>query len=206
MLNTFLLSMRGTPYTYYGDELGMTNLDMPKIEEYVDVAAIGDYKTAQKQGKDMQEFMTQLNFYSRENGRTPMQWNDSAQGGFTQGTPWKKVNPNYTEINVAVQEKDSNSVLNHFRKMVQLRKENEGLIYGKYQLIQQEHPQVYAYTRTLGQEKWLVLLNFSSENTDFDSDLLTQVNEVKMNNYEQFNRTNNKVTLLPYQALVISLL
>lgn len=203
MLNTFILSMRGTPYTYYGDELGMTNIDMPAIEEYVDVAAIGDYKVAVAQGRDLDEFMTELNYYSRENARTPMQWNATENAGFTDGTPWKKVNDNYQEINVADQENDPNSVLNHFRKMTTVRKDNKVLVYGDYELLQREHPQVYAFTRTLGDEKRLVLLNFSKEKATIELPELGAMTETLIDNYPALQKAGNTAELMPYQAVVL---
>ncbi len=205
MLNTFILSMRGTPYTYYGDELGMTNIDMPTIEEYVDVAALGDYQTAVNQGKDLEEFMKHLNYYSRENARTPMQWDDSQNAGFTTGTPWKRVNENYTEINVAAQEKDPNSVLNHFRKMTRLRLDNPVLVYGQYEILQREHPQIYAYTRELDGEKWLVLLNFSKEKANIDLSEMETIEETMINNYDNLEVTGSAASLMPYQGVIMKL-
>ncbi|MDU8885056.1 alpha-glucosidase [Yeosuana sp. MJ-SS3] len=205
MLNTFLLSMRGTPYTYYGDELGMTNIDMPTIEEYVDIDAIGKYKTALAANEDVEEFMKVLNYSSRENSRTPMQWNDTDNAGFTSGMPWKKVNPNYKEINVAAQENNPNSVLNHFRKMVKLRKENEVLVYGDYQIIQQEHPEIYAYTRTLDNQKMLVLLNFTDQDSNISLPEVNSLNNTLINNYEALTINNNTITLKPYQAAIVSI-
>jgi oligo-1,6-glucosidase len=197
--------MRGTPYTYYGDELGMTNIDMPTIEEYVDVAAIGDYAMAKAQGRDMVEFMKQLNYYSRENGRTPMQWDDTANAGFTTGTPWKRVNENYKDINVAAQDKDPNSVLNHFRKMVKLRNDNKVLVYGDYQLIQAEHPDIYAYTRTLDDQKMLVLLNFSDHGSAIQLPEIKSIQKTRINNYKSLAIEDEKITLEPYQAVILSL-
>lgn len=205
MLNTFLLSMRGTPYTYYGDELGMTNIDMPTIEEYVDVAAIGDYKTAVAQGRDLDEFMKQLNYYSRENARTPMQWNDRKNAGFSEGTPWKRVNENYVEINVEAQEKDPNSVLNHFRKMAKLRNENPVLIYGQYDLLQKEHPQVYAYTRTWEGKKVLILLNFSGKEALIELPEIGAIQETWIDNYASCELIEQSAKLKPYQAVIFSL-
>ncbi|HMC00014.1 MAG TPA: alpha-glucosidase [Flavobacteriaceae bacterium] len=205
MLNTFLLSMRGTPYTYYGDELGMTNIDMPTIEEYVDIDAIGKYKSALAANADMEEFMEVLNYSSRENARTPMQWDDSENAGFTTGTPWKKVNENYKELNVALQNNNPNSVLNHFRKMVKLRKENEVLVYGDYAIIQQGHPDIYAYTRVLDDKKMLVLLNFTDHNSDRTLPEINKFNETLINNYNTFTVENDKITLEPYQAVIVSL-
>lgn len=205
LLNTFLLSMRGTPYTYYGDELGMTNIDMPNIEEYVDIDALGKYKAALKANEDMDVFMRTLNYNSRENGRTPMQWDTSLNAGFTTGTPWKPVNENYTEINVEAQNKNPNSVLNHFRKMVQLRKDNEVFVYGSYKLLDKDNPQVYAYTRILDNEKILVLLNFSEDDAEINVDDSKLIDKELINNYDIFINDNGKVVLKPYQAVICKL-
>lgn len=205
MLNTFLLSMRGTPYIYYGDEIGMTNLDMPTIEEYVDVDAIGKYKTAVAKGEDLEEFMKVLNYSSRENGRTPMQWDDTENAGFTSGTPWKRVNENHKEINVAKQNNDPNSILNHFRRMTKVRKDHPVLVYGKYEILQKEHPTIYAYTRTLGDEKMLVLLNFSDANAEITLPGFENFNTVVINNYDALTFENQTVDLKPYQAVILKI-
>jgi oligo-1,6-glucosidase len=197
--------MRGTPYTYFGDELGMTNIDMPSIEEYVDVSALGDYKRAVKEGKDLGEFMKNLNFYSRENSRTPMQWNDSKNAGFTTTTPWKKVNPDYKDINVAKQDKDPTSVLNHFRKMVKLRNANKVLVYGKYELLDKNNEDIYAYTRVLDGKKMLVLLNFTDQDSSITSPQIQQLAEIQINNYSSLAINNHTITLKPYQAVIVSL-
>lgn len=205
MLNTFMLSMRGTPYTYFGDELGMTNIDMPSIDEYVDVSALGDYKRAVKEGKDLGEFMKNLNFYSRENSRTPMQWNDSKNAGFTTTIPWKKVNPDYKDINVTKQDKDPTSVLNHFRKMVKLRNENKVLVYGKYELLDKNNEDIYAYTRVLEGENMLVLLNFTDHDSSITSPQIKQLVKIQINNYNSLAINNHTITLKPYQAVIVSL-
>jgi len=202
MLNTFLLSMRGTPYTYYGDELGMTNIDMPDIKDYVDVSAIGDYKRAKQEGQDMNVFMKKLNFISRENARTPMQWDKSENAGFTKGQPWKRVNENYEKINVAAQEKDPKSVLNHFRKMTKLRNQHEVLVYGDYQILQQEHPEIYAYTRTTENQQFLVLLNFKDHQAIIELSKDTTFLDVLIDNYDDFENVKSKITLKPYQAII----
>jgi oligo-1,6-glucosidase len=205
MLNTFLLSMRGTPYTYYGDELGMTNIDMPTIEEYVDIDAIGKYKSALAANSNMDEFMKYLNYSSRENGRTPMQWNDSLNAGFTTGKPWKRVNPNYNEINVALQDKDPNSVLNHFRKMVKLRNENKILVYGAYQLLDEANNEVYAFTRTQNGKRMLVLLNFTDHDSNVQLSEAKAIKEIQINNYKDLTINDDTVSLKPYQAVIVSL-
>lgn len=207
MLNTFILSMRGTPYVYYGDELGMTNLDMPRIEEYVDIDAKGKYRTAVANNENLDEFMKVLNYSSRENGRTPMQWDTTANAGFTNGSPWKKVNPNYKEINVARQEEEPNSVLSHFKRMTRLRKSNEVLIYGRYQLVDPGNERVYAYTRELDDTKVLVILNFTEEELVFESGELKNISksDVLINNYTTTEILDNSIRLKPYQAVLFKM-
>jgi len=202
MINTFLMSMRGTPYTYFGDELGMTNIDMPSIDQYVDIEALGKYKRALAAGEDMDAFMEVLNYNSRENSRTPMQWDDSPQAGFTTGTPWKQVNPNYTEINIAAQEKDPNSVLSHFKRMAAVRNNHNTLVYGAYDIIQREHPTIYGFTRTLDEEQILVLLNFSENDSSIAFPNTLADSQVLINNYDDVQMNSEGITLKPYQAIL----
>lgn len=205
LLNTFILSMRGTPYCYYGDELGMTNIDFDRIEQYRDIAAINGYKKALAEGADMDRFMKTLNFLSRDNGRTPMQWDDALNAGFTTGTPWLAVNENYIDINVSAQEGDPSSCLNYFRKMVQLRKDNPVLVYGDYELLLPDHEQVYAYTRSLGDTKMLVLLNFSAAQARINLPENLKTGEMLINNYETLQEADGAIILQPYQAMIFSL-
>ncbi|WP_442844704.1 glycoside hydrolase family 13 protein [Leeuwenhoekiella sp. H156] len=205
MLNTFILSMRGTPYCYFGDELGMTNNPkLQEIEDFNDIAAINGYKKAQKQGEDMDEYMRNLRFGSRDHGRTPMQWDDSQNAGFTTGTPWLPVNPNYTTVNVQAEEEDPQSVLNHFKKMTALRTNNEVLIYGEYELIQKEHKQVYAYTRSLDNQNMMVLLNFSDTEAAVGINDLHTYGDPLINNYDSFEKTGTSAVLKPFQAVILA--
>ena len=203
MLNTFILSMRGTPYTYYGDELGMTNIGFTKIEQYKDIAAINGYKKAATDGEDLDLHLKKLNLLSRDNGRTPMQWDDTNNAGFSSETPWLPVHENHTTVNVANQQNDHNSVLNHFRKMVALRKDNLLLVYGEYEIIQEEHPTIYAYSRTLDDEQMKILLNFSELTSKINLSNLVQIKEVLINNYNELLIDKNTITLQPYQAVVL---
>ena len=203
MLNTFILSMRGTPYTYYGDELGMTNIGFTKIEQYKDIAAINGYKKAATDGEDLDLHLKNLNLLSRDNGRTPMQWDDTNNAGFSSETPWLPVHENHTTVNVANQQNDHNSVLNHFRKMVALRKDNLLLVYGEYEIIQEEHPTIYAYSRTLDDEQMKILLNFSESTSKINLSNLVQIKEVLINNYNELLIDKNTITLQPYQAVVL---
>ena len=205
MLNTFILSMRGTPYFYYGDELGMTNIEFETIEEYKDISAINGYKKVVNQGGDVAKYMKDLKFASRDNGRTPMQWDDGVNASFTSGTPWLPVNENYKEINVASAEIDPASVLNHFRKMVQLRKDHEVLVYGKYTLLQPQHEDVYAYTRELGDARVLVLLNFTDHETEIELAEMASIKEVLINNFDGVEQDQTRVALKAYQTVIFSL-
>lgn len=203
MLNTFILSMRGTPYTYYGDELGMTNIGFTKIEQYKDIAAINGYKKAASDGEDLDLYLKKLNLLSRDNGRTPMQWDNTNNAGFSSETPWLPVHENHTTVNVANQQNDHNSVLNHFRKMVALRKDNLLLVYGEYEIIQEEHPTIYAYSRTLDDEQMKILLNFSELTSKINLSNLVQIKEVLINNYNELLIDKNTITLKPFQAVVL---
>jgi len=201
MLITFLMSMRGTPYYYYGDELGMTNIRFNKIEDYRDVQTLNEYQYQKKHGGNTNAFIERKAFESRDNGRTPFQWDSSANAGFTTGIPWIKVNPNYTIINAAIQDKDPNSVLNYFRKMVQLRKDNLALVYGKYTVLDKNNPAVYAYTRELNGKKILVLLNFTAT----DATVNTGINLLKAKQLTSNYSTVSGSVLRPYEAVVYEL-
>ena len=203
MLNTFILSMRGTPYAYYGDELGMTNIGFTNIDQYKDIAAINGYKKAVSDGDDLELYLKKLHLLSRDNGRTPMQWDTSKNAGFSSSNPWLPVNENHTTVNVASQQEDSNSVLNHFKKMVALRKNNLVLVYGQYQILQEEHPTIYAYSRTLEEQQMKVFLNFSESVSQIHLHDLGQCEEVLINNYDHLKMGDNTITLAPYQAVVL---
>ncbi len=205
LLNTFILSMRGTPYCYYGDELGMTNIEFDSIEQYQDIAAINGYKKVVNQGGDVEQYLKNLKFGSRDNGRTPMQWDTTKNADFTTGTPWLPVNDNYTEINVASENKNPNSVLNHFKKMTRLRKDNDILVYGDYALIAKDHPTIYAYTRTLEEEKMLVVLNFSDANSILDLGKELKLSSTLINNFNGISKTETSLELKPYQAIIFRL-
>ncbi len=202
MLTTFLLSMRGTPYIYNGDELAMTNAGFDKIEDYKDMPTLNEYQYQKSRGADMKEFMKQVMFGCRDNGRTPFQWDSTANAGFTTGTPWLKTNPNYKSINAALQESDVNSPLNYFRKLIRLRKENPVFIYGKYELLDKENPYVYAYTRELEGKKFLVLLNFKNKITTVNTGMEISKTKILLDNYPVASTDG---TLKPYEAVIYQL-
>jgi oligo-1,6-glucosidase len=207
MLSTYLLTMRGTPYYYMGDELGMSNIKFDNIEDYKDIMTINWYNLTKEEGGDLEQFIESHKLCARDNARTPIHWDDSAHGGFTSGTPWIQVNPNYVEVNAAAQEQDPDSELNYFRTLNQVRKNNLTLVYGAYALLLPEHTQVYAYTRTLDEDKILVLLNFSSDTVTLNIAELGGINmqhaQVLLNNLTELNIADGQVTLAPYQAVLM---
>lgn len=207
MLSTYLLTMRGTPYYYMGDELGMSNIKFDNIEDYKDIMTINWYNLTKEEGGDLEQFIESHKLCARDNARTPIHWDDSAHSGFTSGTPWIQVNPNYVEVNAAAQEQDPDSELNYFRTLNQVRKNNLTLVYGAYDLLLPEHTQVYAYTRTLDEDKILVLLNFSSDTVTLNiadlGDINMQHAQVLLNNLTELNIADGQVTLAPYQAVLM---
>ncbi|MES2777404.1 MAG: alpha-glucosidase [Bacteroidota bacterium] len=202
MLTTFILSMRGTPYYYYGDELGMTNAGFEKIEDYNDVATLNEYQHQKNIGGDLAKFMQEIKFSCRDNGRTPMQWDSSNHAGFTSGKPWLKLNANYQSLNVSAQEKDPNSCLHYFREMAKLRKESPALVYGKYTLLDKDNPDVYAYTRELNGKKLLVLLNFKGKPATASTSVDLSKAKMVLSNYATPSRGNS---LQPFEAAIYEL-
>ena len=203
LLTTFLMTMRATPYYYFGDELGMSNIKFDKIDDYKDIESINMYKQIQSKGGDLKEFLEAQKIGARDNGRTPFQWDATPNAGFTTGTPWIKVNLNYKKINVGAEEGDINSCLNYFRKIVQLRKNNKVLVYGKYELLDKENPKVYAYTRGEGAEKIIVILNFSKEKVDWSLPSGLTVDATPLLNNYQTIAVSGSISLEPYQAVIL---
>ncbi|WP_350291330.1 alpha-glucosidase [uncultured Croceitalea sp.] len=208
MLHTFLLTMKGTPYFYFGDEIGMTNARFNSIEDYKDINTINRYELLKQNNISLVDFLENEKEAARDNARTPMQWDNSKNAGFTAEDPWIKVNTNFASgINVETQENDSASVLSYFKKMVQVRKSHLGLVYGKYDLLLANNEEIYAYTRTFESEKYLILLSFSEKETT------VEVNEISYNkalllisnDKVKAEQSNTRFKLKPYQALVYEL-
>ncbi|MEO5896345.1 MAG: alpha-glucosidase [Vicinamibacterales bacterium] len=202
MLTTFLLTMRATPYYYAGDELGMSNIKFDAIQDYRDIESINWYQQIKNKGGDLPAFLAAQKIAARDNGRTPFQWDRTANAGFTAGTPWIKVNSNYTTVNVAAEDNNANSCLSYFRRMVKLRKSNPVLIYGKYVLLDKDNPDVYAYTRELDRRRILVLLNFRDRVASASTGLDLSRAETLLGNYPTASRNG---TLRPYEAVIYQL-
>lgn len=201
--------MQGTPFIYQGQELGMTNVKFSSIEEYDDVKDKNFYAERIAMGDTHEQVMKNIWSSSRDNARTPMQWSDKTNAGFTEGTPWIGVNPNYTEINVEKQKADSNSILNFYKKMIRLRKSDEVFIYGEYNLVLAEHNYIFAYTRTLNNEKVIILSNLSPKTvkTDEIKGIFYERKNLLLSNTEVENHDPLKtLKLKPYEARVYRIL
>jgi oligo-1,6-glucosidase len=202
MLSTFILTMRGTPFYYNGDELGMDNIKFDDIKDYNDVDTKNKYEHLREIGGDLKVFIEKEKQTSRENSRTPFQWNDTKNAGFTTGKPWLKVNPNYKTVNEEAENKDPNSTLNYFRQLVKLRKENPVLVYGKFDLVDAENPNVFAYTRELKGVKLLIILNFTDKNATLKIDLDLKNAKLILSNYKDLTMD---VNLKPYESVIYKL-
>lgn len=207
-LATLYFLMQGTPFVYQGQEIGMTNVQFPSIEDYNDVAIKNLYKFEIENGKPHDEVMEIIWKTGRDNSRTPMQWSNDFNAGFTTGKPWMKVNQNFRYINVDLALEDPKSIYHYYKKLIHLRKTNKVLVYGSYDLILEKHDQIYAYTRTLKNEKILVMTNLFPQETKFvlPADLAVDSTELLISNYEIKNGDDiKKITLSPYEARVYRL-
>ena len=199
MLATLLHGMQGTPYIYQGEELGMTNVKY-ELEEYRDIELFGMYKERRAQGYTHEELMESIYAKTRDNARTPMQWDTTEQAGFTTGKPWIKVNPNYTEINAAEQVDRENSIFNYYRKLIQLRKELPVLTDGKFTMLDMDHNQIFAYLRDNGEDKLLVVCNFYGNTVDYAVSEKAEDLELLIGNYTEENMQTD--VLRPYEARI----
>ena len=200
MLSTFVLTMRGTPYYFQGDELAMSNIRFSSINDYNDVDTRNKYIALKNKGGDLNAFIEEKKQTSRENSRTPFQWNSSTNAGFTTGKPWLKINPNFTEVNLEELEKNTNSTVHYFRKLTQLRKSEKVFTYGAFELIDKDNPTIFAYTRTMNEKKVLVVLNFSEKENKFNSYYKINKNKIMLSNYSTPSLNG---MLKPYEAVII---
>jgi oligo-1,6-glucosidase len=206
MLATFLHTLKGTPYIYQGEELGMTNVRFNSIDDYKDIEILNMYREkVVENGEDHDKVMESIYVKGRDNARTPIQWDDSEHGGFTTGTPWIQVNPNYKEINAKQASADPDSVFHYYKKLIELRKENPIMVYGSYDLLMPDHEKIYAYVREYEGQKMIVMLNFSGGIPEFrlPAELESGRKELLISNYEVDSSQDIKnVELRPYEARV----
>ncbi|MBP2079384.1 alpha,alpha-phosphotrehalase [Oceanobacillus polygoni] len=208
MLATTLHMMKGTPYIYQGEEIGMTNPNFTSIDEYRDVESLNAYKTLRDSGKSEQETIEILQQKSRDNGRTPMQWSNEKHAGFTSGTPWINVAANYPEINVTQALADKDSIFYHHQQLIQLRKKYDIITYGDYQLLFEEDPQIFAYTRNWNGEKLIVVSNFSGDTATVNLQLDKKIAnpQVLLSNYADSPQSLEQLNLRPYESIVYHVL
>ena len=199
MFATLLHGMKGTPYIYQGEELGMTNIRFDDINDYKDIETINMYNDRKSKGYAVDDIMKSIYTKGRDNARTPMQWDDSANGGFTTGTPWIKINPNYKEINAQSQINDPESIFNYYKKLISLRKENEVIVYGDFVPLLEDDKNVYAYERVLGDDRIRVVCNFTDKEVECD---YADANGVELiSNYKD----HKDGILRPYEAFMVRL-
>ncbi len=201
MLATVLHMMQGTPYIYQGEELGMTNVYFENLEDYKDIEALNAYKelTGDKH-LPHEQVMTYLKKIGRDNARTPMQWDTSQNAGFSKGTPWIKVNPNYTEINAEEEINNPDSVFNYYKKLIALRHEKEIIVYGEFKLLLPEDENLFVYTRTLEDEELLIICNFTEKELEVPACIKEKVasaQEKLISNYKE-----DAKNIRPYEAAV----
>lgn len=203
MLATCLHMMKGTPYIYQGEELGMTNVPFASLEEFRDIESINAYHEYTENGiigeEDMLKFLC---YKSRDNARTPMQWDNSANAGFSEARPWIKVNPNYTEINAQEQLNRDDSVFHYYQKLIALRKQKEIIVYGNFELLLPEDEDIFMYTRVLEKEKLLVICNFSKNERVVKLPDGFEAGDILITNYENLE-ISDELKLRPYEAIVI---
>ena len=202
MFATLLHGMKGTPYIYQGEELGMTNIRFEDIDDYKDIESLNMYKDRLSKGYTHEEIMESIYAKGRDNGRTPMQWDNSENAGFTTGTPWIAVNENYNEINAKQCLEDENSVFHHYRKLIDIRKNNDTIIYGDYTLLCPEDKNIFAYTRELNGDKILVVCNFYDKEVTFSFDGYFNHADILLSNYKDSSTLIERLSLRPYEAIM----
>lgn len=207
MLATALHFLKGTPYIYQGEEIGMTNVRFDSIADYRDIESLGLYRERTAAGVSHDAMMEGIYANGRDNARTPMQWDASANAGFSSGRPWLKVNPNHREINAAAALADPDSVFHHYRRLIRLRKERPVIVYGDYQPLFAAHPRIFAYQRRLGDERIVVINNFFGEPVELDlpQELRHRAGECLVSNYEHRSELGDRLALRPYESFAIAL-
>ena len=206
-LGMMYFMMKGTPFIYQGQEIGMTNVQFDKVGDYQDVQSTGLYYSKLEQGMSHEDIMEIIWATARGNSRTPMQWSHEANGGFTTGTPWLAVNPNYQTINVEAQEEDPDSILNFYKEMIALRKSEDIFVYGTYDLVFEDHQEIYAYIRTLGEKRVLILCNLTNKQTSINLEKITvSTDQLLLSNIPvEEHESIQELTLKPFEARIYSL-
>ncbi|WP_242242605.1 alpha,alpha-phosphotrehalase [Bacillus cereus group sp. BfR-BA-01309] len=206
MLATAMHMLQGTPYIYQGEEIGMTNPKFESIKQYRDVESLNIYDIKREEGLSKEEIIGILKQKSRDNSRTPMQWNEEINSGFTTSTPWISVAENFTEINVEKALEDKESVFYHYQKLIEIRKTYDVITEGKYAILDENHPKIWAYTRTVNDEVLLVINNFYGEEITYVVPAHVQLDgmkqEILLSNYKDSSKDITNLNLRPYESIV----
>ncbi|SMX24524.1 alpha-glucosidase [Boseongicola aestuarii] len=205
MLATVVHLMKGTPFVYQGEEIGMTNVHFERIEQFRDIETLGHYADALAEGVAPADFIAGANTNGRDNARTPMHWSAESHAGFTSGTPWIETNPNHTDINVAADRADPDGIFDYYRRLIALRKTKPLIVHGRYTPHAETHPSVFAFTRELDGKRLAVLANFTRETIDFDvPEEMACFGTCVLSNYALRERLSGRMTLKPFEVLVVS--
>lgn len=205
MLACYLHTLPGTPFVYQGEELGMTNVQYHSIEEYDDIDTKNYYMSMLSDGASEEDALAESQSISRDNSRTPMQWDDSAYAGFSTQKPWLGVNPNYVKINAANQMRDDTSVFRFYQKLIALRKEHPVMVHGDFALCCPKKGPVIAYTRSFQNETWLVIHNFSQKEQIFEHDRIQGTETIILSNYDERAKERGKIRLRAYETMILEL-
>lgn len=209
MLAVMKMTLKGTPYIYQGEEIGMTNIRIDDVNDYRDIEILNHYKEAIERGENHEKLIKGYNIKGRDNARTPMQWDSSENAGFTKGTSWLKVNPNFKEINVEASEKDNNSILNFYRSMIKIRSENQALLYGTFTIHDMENEDIFSYFREDENDCFFIMLNFLDNETVLNLPERIKNKKVPVTTGNYIN--NGKIQLSaeyklnPYEAIVLKI-
>ena len=203
MLGTVIHCMRGTPYIYQGEELGMTNPGFTEISQYRDVESLNHFKILQDKGLSRESAYQILSIHSRDNSRTPMQWTGEAQAGFTDGTPWIQVTENYSYINARAEEEDEDSILNYYKKLVRIRKDYDVIAYGDFTPLDERNPSVMAYSRNWKNQELMVVCNFYGKAVSWDCGRDAETFRCILGNYGEQQIQGSRISLRPYECMVL---
>lgn len=204
MFATFLHLLKGTPYIFQGEEIGLINTPVTSIEEIDDIETVNFYNERVSENYSNDAIFSSINKKGRDNLRRPMQWDSTENAGFTKGKPWLALNPNYSSINVLQDQQSKNSIFTYYKKLIQLRKENELVVYGEYKELVPEDKQLYAYERSYNGETWLIVLNFYKKETVY-KDSQQRTASIVISNYPDSSDNLSDLKLRPFESIVFKL-
>lgn len=204
MFATFLHFLKGTPYIYQGEEIGLTNTPISSIDEANDIESLNMYKERLNEGYNKKDIIQSINKKGRDNARRPIPWDDSLNGGFTTGMPWLALNPNYKELNVKEDRQNKESIFNYYKELIRLRKEHDLIVWGSYKELLQNDPQLFVYERSYQDETWLIIINFYEKATIYKNQD-QKVDTIIISNYSDSGKNLEQLSLRPFESVVYKL-